>query len=141
MRNACSPLLALALLALPALGGCNKQRYELDTKSPANAGRVEIVLTVDKTGNGDISLTFEHLAPPQHIDESLSAYVVWVESAGKDAHKLGVLRYKPKKRTGELEATYSQDKMKIIVTLEEDTNVDAPTGARVLEAEVVAPKP
>ncbi len=141
MRTLSTPLAALSLLALCSLSGCKKQSYDFETNSPATAGQVEIVMKVDKTGNGDIKLEFEHLAPPEKVDSSLRAYVVWIESAGKDPHKLGVLKYKAKKRAGSLEATYSDDKMKIIVTLEEDPAVDVPTGTRVLAADVIAPKP
>lgn len=131
----CAALLCLSLTA------CKKQRYDFDTKAPAHAGQVEVLLKVDKTGNGEIELNFEHLAPPERIDGSLQAYVVWIQSAGKDPHKLGVLKYKAKKRTGSLSATFSDDKMKLIVTLEKNPQVDMPTGTRVLEADVVAPKP
>ena len=136
-----APALAIAALALPLLGACKKEHYEYETRSPANAGMVEIDMKVDKTGNGDITLSFEHLAPPEHIDSSLRSYVVWVESGGKDPYKLGVLEYKAKKRSGSLSATYSDDQMKIIVTVEKDPKVDAPVGTRVLEADVIGPKP
>ncbi|EDM75556.1 hypothetical protein PPSIR1_13645 [Plesiocystis pacifica SIR-1] len=128
-------------LVLLAAAGCNKQSYKFDTKSPAHAGQGEVVLKVDKkTGNGTIELTVEHLAPPERIDGSMRAYVVWVASAGKDPHKLGVLEYKAKKRAGSLSATFSDDEMQIIVTLEKDPSVDTPTGVRVVEQDVIAPK-
>ncbi|PRP90738.1 hypothetical protein ENSA5_61720 [Enhygromyxa salina] len=128
------------MFALPLLGGCKKQKYEFDTKSPAHAGQAELVLAVDKTGNGTIKLEFTHLAPPERIDSSFRSYVVWAQSDGKDPHKLGILEYSEKKRTGTLDATFSDDRMKIIVTLEKDTSVNMPVGTRVLEQEVTAPK-
>lgn len=134
---------ALFTLALAfATVGCKKQTYDFDTRSPAHAGQAEVVLTVDKkTGNGKIEFSFEHLAPPERIDKSLRAYVAWAQSDGKDPYKLGVIDYKEKKRSGTLEATFSDDQMKIIVTIEKDPSVDAPVGTRVIESDVVAPKP
>ncbi len=136
-----APALLTLSLALAFTVGCKKQTYDFDTKAPAHAGQAELVLKVDKTGNGEISITLEHLAPPQRIDASLNTYVVWIQSAGKDPHKLGILDYKEKKRVGTLNATYSEDQMKIIVTLEKDSSTDVPTGARVLEQDVIAPQP
>lgn len=132
-------LLAATLLTLPVIG-CNKQTYDVETNSPASAGQGKIVLSLDKTGNGKIGMTFEHLAPPQRIDDTLKAYVVWGTADGKDPYKLGILDYNPKKRTGSLDATFADDRMTIIVTLQENPNVAAPTGVRVLEQVIVAPK-
>jgi hypothetical protein len=139
MRLRGSYLLATILLTVPVVG-CKKQTYEVETNSPASAGQGEIVLTLDKTGNGRITLAFEHLAPPQRVDGTLNAYVVWGTADGKDPYKLGTLVYNPKKRSGTLDATFADDRLTIIMTLQEDQNVAAPTGVRVLEQVVVAPK-
>lgn len=122
------------------MSGCNKQKYDVETTSPANAGQAQIVLSVDKTGNGKISLAFEHLAAPERIDPKLKAYVVWGTADGKDPYKIGILDYSAKKRTGSLDATFADDRLTIMVTLEENANVAAPVGVRVLEQVVVAPK-
>ncbi|MFV8754085.1 hypothetical protein ACNOYE_26365 [Nannocystaceae bacterium ST9] len=119
---------------------CKKAKYEFETNAPATAGLAEIVMTVDKTGNGEITLEFEHLAPPKKIDSSLSAYVVWLQIEGKDPAKLGVLEFKDKKRFGSLTATYSAKQMKVIVTVESDPGATAPIGARILDVDVTAPK-
>jgi hypothetical protein len=87
----------------------------------------------DKTGNGTIDLSFEHLAAPKDIDSSLSTYVVWAQINGKDPFKLGVVDYDEDKRTGELSATYSAENFTLMMTVEQDPNVGAPTGVRVLE--------
>lgn len=139
MAARASYLLA-ALLAMPVLSGCNKQKYDVETTSPANAGQAQIVLSVDKTGNGKVTLALEHLAPPKRIDSSLKVYVVWGTADGKDPYKIGILDYNEKKRSGSLDATFSDDRLTLMVTLEEDPKVSAPTGTRVLEQVVVAPK-
>ena len=136
-------LVIATVLALPlmfASSGCNKQKYDVETTSPANAGQAQLVLSVDKTGNGTITMDFQHLPPPKRIEESLQAYVVWGTSDGKDPYKLGIVEYDEKKRSGSLEATFADDRMTIVVTLEQDPNTNAPIGARVLEQVVVAPK-
>ncbi|KIG11758.1 hypothetical protein DB30_02553 [Enhygromyxa salina] len=127
-------------MTLPFASGCKKQKYDVETTSPANAGQVQIVLSLDKTGNGKITFAFEHLPPPQRVDDSLKAYVVWGTADGKDPYKIGVLNYNAKKRSGTLEATFADDRLTVLVTLEEDPSVPAPVGARVLEQVVVAPK-
>lgn len=136
-------LLRIAALTLPfvvSVSGCNKQKYDVETTSPANAGQVQIVLSLNKTGNGTITMHFEHMPPPKRVEKSLRAYVVWGTSDGKDPYKLGIVDYDEKKRSGSLEATFSDDRMTIIVTLEQDPNTNTPIGARVLEQVVVAPK-
>ncbi len=130
-------LLALVVASVPA---CKTSKYDFETNSPASAGMAEIVMTIDKTGNGEMKLMFEHLAPPKKIDSSLSAYVVWMQVEGQDPAKLGVVEYTAKKRSGSLTATYSAKKVKIIVTIESDPAVTAPVGARILDVDVTAPK-
>ncbi|PRQ05977.1 hypothetical protein [Enhygromyxa salina] len=135
-------LLTATLLILPivAVSGCKKQKYDVETTSPANAGQAQLVLSLDKTGNGKISFNFEHMPPPSRVDASLKAYVVWGTADGKDPFKIGILDYNAKKRSGSLEATFADDRMTILVTMEEDASVNAPIGTRVLEQVVVAPK-
>ena len=129
-----------ALLLLPLLGGCKRQKYEVKTRSPAHAGQAEIVVRADATGNGKIDLEFSHLAPPKRVDSSFASYVVWMASNGGTPYKLGVLEYNAKRRTGSLDATFSEDRMRIIVTLERDSAVGLPTGPRVLDMALVVPK-
>lgn len=129
--------LSLSLVFLPA---CNKAKYQYETTAPAYAGKAEVRMKADKTGNGEMTLAFEHLAPPKKIDSALSAYVVWMQIEGKDPAKLGILEYDAKKRTGELSVTYSAVQMKIIVTLENDPGTLAPTGARVLDVDITTPE-
>ncbi|PRQ06194.1 hypothetical protein ENSA7_41120 [Enhygromyxa salina] len=133
-------LLTAAFMLAPAIGGCSQQKYDVDTRPPATAGHAEIVLTADKTGNGQLSMELEHLPPPQQIDPSLQYYVVWATADGRDPYKLGVLDYDAKDRTGKLDATFSDDRLTLIVTLEKDATVSAPLGARVLEQVVIAPR-
>lgn len=133
-------LTTLALvLALPLLPAC-KKKYDFETNTPATGGLVEVVMTMDDTGNGEIQLEFEYLAPPAEIDGALKAYVVWAQVEGKDPIKLGIVEYKEKKRSGSLTATYTGKKLKLIVTVEADPSTTAPVGARVLESEVAAPR-
>ena len=125
--------------ALVFAGAC-KRNYSLETSAPATAGLAKITLDRDKTGNGTIDLSFEHLAAPKDIDPSLSGYVVWGQVEGKDPFKIGILEYREKKRTGKLSASYSDDQFMIIVTVEQDPGTPGPTGAKILELPVVAPK-
>lgn len=136
MRSSFVIALSTALLLLT---GCPR-KYQADTSPPAAAGKAEIVLDRDKTGNGTIDVSFEHLASPNSIDPSLSAYLVWAQVDGKDPYKLGIVDYKENKRTGKLSATYSEQQFKLFVTVEQDPNTSAPVGAKVLELPVVAPK-
>jgi len=65
--------------------------------------------------------------------------VAWIQSAGKDPYKLGVLEYNEKRRSAKLSATYSDDAFTLIITVEADPGVSAPLGARVLDVKVRAP--
>lgn len=129
--------LVLSLALLPA---CTKQtKYQFETTPPASAGTAEIRMTAVEAGNGQVTLQFEHLAPPKKIDPSLTAYVIWTQIGGNNPTKLGVLDYDIKKRSGKLTATYVGTRIKIIVTLEKDPSTPAPTGPRILDVDLAAP--
>ncbi len=136
MRSSLSLALCSLLLVLPAC----KRTYKLETSAPAAAGLAKIVVDRDKTGNGSIDLSFDHLAAPGDIDPEFQAYVVWAQVEGSDAYKLGILEYKEKKRSGSLSATYSANEFTVIMTLEKDPATDVPLGTQVLQQPVVAPK-
>ena len=135
MRTFAALSLTLSLLLLPAC----KRNYNVETTAPATAGKAHITLDRDKTGNGTIALDFEYLAAPTDIDPSLSEYVVWIQIEGKEPHKLGILKYNEKKRSGKLSASYSDDQFIVSMTVEQDPAASAPAGAKVLEIPVVAP--
>ncbi|TPV94710.1 MAG: hypothetical protein B7733_13755 [Myxococcales bacterium FL481] len=127
------------LFLLPLAGaGCSEARVRADTSAPAYAGEADIRYSRDKTGNGTIKLTIDHLAAPERIGSNYTAYVAWLEVEGREPAKLGVLEYDPKKRRGELTVSAAHKKLRLLVTLEESRDVVAPAGVRILAESVTA---
>ena len=62
----------IAAVALVALGGC-ASRYHVDTEAPNYAAVADITVKVNKTDLREMTMHFEHLAPPKRIDPSLRA--------------------------------------------------------------------
>lgn len=116
--------------------GC-ASRYRLGTEPPTYAGLARIKVDVNKTGNREVDLRIDHLAPPAKIDPASRAYVVWVSVPGRGISKLGVLDYDEKRRKGRLEATTPHPKFELIVSLEQDRGVSTP-GTTVVLRKIVA---
>ena len=130
------PLLAL-LIALVALPACKTVNHKVASNGPAYAAFADIKVKPNKTGNGDITLVMEHLAPPQRIDKANAGYVAWLEVEGQAPVKLGALEYNERKRRGQLHATTPQERFKIRVTLEKNLEVQAPVGPSIVHHSVV----
>lgn len=122
---------AVLALSIATLAGCTS-RYTVDTNAPNYAAVADIAVKVNKTGQRELALTIEHLAPPRRIDPALAAYVVWIAVPGHPTAKLGLLEYDADDRRGELMATSAHAKFEVLVTLESDPSTAAPSNDVVL---------
>ncbi len=130
MNDNLSRVAALALLVM-GLGAC-ASRYHVDAEAPNYAAIADIVVKVNKTELRELTMHFEHLAPPRRIDPSFRAYVVWIVVPGHAAAKVGVLDYDEDRREADILATSAYPKFEVLVTLERDLSVATPGSQVVL---------
>ena len=124
-RIACLSALATALLVAPA---CKTTRYTVAAGAPTYAADANIKIKPNKTGNGEIFINVEHLAPPKRIGKSNAGYVVWLKAGDQAPIKLGALEYDEKKRRGRLHATTPQKSFELLISLEKSLSVQAASG-------------
>jgi hypothetical protein len=128
---------ALVLATLAALGsGACASRYHVDTEAPNFAGIADIKVKINKTDLREMTMHFEHLAPPKRIDPTLRAYVVWIEVPGHGTTKVGLLDYDEEDREADIVATSAYPKFEVLVTLEADPSTATP-GSRVVLRKLV----
>ena len=129
--------LAMALLALsPAAAYAlpsiflHANTMSVSPDIPAAEGKV-------KFGNGDngnttIYLSVKYLADPQKLQPPASTYVAWVsESKGSPAQNIGALKV-DNHHKGTLKTLTPLRAFQLFVTAEASSQVQAPTGSRLL---------
>lgn len=126
-------MLPLVLISLTALPACKTVTYNVASGPPTYASDANIKVKPNKTGNGEITVVMNHLAPPKRIDKANAGYVAWLIVDGQAPVKLGVLEYNEKKRRGVLHATTPQKKFTLQVTIEKSLSVQAPTGTTIIK--------
>jgi hypothetical protein len=129
-------VLTVSLLS-SLLFGC-ASRYEAFGLPSQPAAKADIVVRVNRTDNREVKMRVEHLAPPRKIDVSYSVYAVWFAVPGHGVVKAGVLDYDNDDRRGDLVATSPHNKFEVLISLEKDASVDAPSDAIVLRQVVAA---
>jgi len=123
-------IVTLAVMIAGTAGCAN--RYRLDTEAPNYAGMARVKVKVNDTGNREMTLRIDHLAPPHRIDPSYRAYAVWIAVPGHATSKIGLLDYDAGKRRGEIVATSPFAKFEVIVSLEGDSSTAQPSDAIVM---------
>ena len=125
--------LAVVMLALPTAAIAKKYPLTADKSVPAARGQVDV--GHDKNGNTKVEIEVEHLAAPENLTPSKSAYVIWFQERGSEPLNQGSL--KPNKK---LKATFkSMTPLKsfdVFVTAESDASTKAPAGLEVLRASI-----
>ena len=124
--------LAVLGLGLALAGPACASRYKADTDSPAYAGQAKISVKLNKTGNREIRVQINHLAPPQKIDPQGRAYVAWIAVPGSPPVKAGVLEYNDRRRRGVISATTPNPKFEVVVTLEQSVRPTEPSSTEIL---------
>ena len=117
--------------------GC-ASRYKLDAEPPTYAAQAKIKVKVNKTGNREVNLLLEHLAPPRKVEGGYQAYAVWINVPGHGLTKAGVLDYDYKRRKGRLLATTPHPKFEVLVSLERDKAAQQPSQTVILREVVGA---
>ncbi|MEZ4450001.1 MAG: hypothetical protein R3B09_11025 [Nannocystaceae bacterium] len=120
--------LALALSTTP---GC-ASRYKADAGAPTYAAQAKISVKLNKTGNRILRVELLHLAPPQKIDPTYRAYVVWIAVPGEPITRAGAVEYNDRRRRGILLATTPHPKFEVVVTIETTTTPSQPSQKEIL---------
>jgi hypothetical protein len=136
-RLLASALLAGGLAVCLVGTGC-ASRYKLDAEPPTYAAQAKIKVKVNKTGNREMNLRLDHLAPPARVDGGYQAYAVWINVPGHGLTKAGVLDYDHKRRKGELVATTPHSKFEVLISMERDKGAQTPSNTVILRKVVAA---
>lgn len=128
MRALHCSLVALAVAAAPACAS----RYKADASAPTYAAQAKISVKMNKTGNRILRVEMLHLAPPQKIDPTHRAYVVWIAVPGEQITRAGALNYNDRRRRGVLVATTPHAKFEVVVTLEGSATPGQPSQKEIL---------
>ena len=129
-------LAAVALMLLAPAGCAN--RYQMDANAPTYAAQAKIRVKVNKTGTRDVHLRLDHLAPPAKVEGGYRGYAVWFRVPGHGVTKAGTVDYDFKRRKGKLFATTPHAKFEVVVTLERDLSVQAPSANVIIQRVVGA---
>jgi hypothetical protein len=123
-------LAAAAVFALSACGGPITYTIKGSPKAP------DLDATVVADVKKDASMTTlkidaEHLAPPDRLGGG-SVFVVWARDERGKPNRVGALKYNEKERKATLEgASVPATSFDILVTVEKDPSVEAPSGELV----------
>jgi len=82
-------------------------------------------------GNLLVTVSLDHLPPPERLDTSLTVYVMWFESDRQPAVKAGRVAYDPLTRQGRIMASTTLQSFTMAITAERDANVTDPGEVRV----------
>jgi hypothetical protein len=124
----------LALLLVCTISEASK-KYPVTASSAVPAAKGEVSVDTDKNGNMQVHLWVEHLANPQNLTPSASAYVVWVQDKNERAENKGQMKL-DKNLKGTFETVTSAKSFDLFVTGEKDSNTKTPAGQEVLRTSV-----
>ena len=125
------PAICIAiLLALSGLAEARDIQLIADPTVPAAAGKVE--LNHDRNGNLKVKVEVQHLAKPGALTPAKQAYVVWIQSRGKEPENQGQLKVNDELK-GSFETTTSYPAFDIFVTAEDNPATTTPSGTQILK--------
>lgn len=127
---------AIALFSLLMLAACGGPAEYILTSTARTAGTDGLVTVEDLNGNHMVSVSLEHLPPPERISESATAYLVWIQPDGGTPSLAGALNYDADDRIGRMQATTPEDNFSVIITAEDDAQAAAPSDVVIARQEV-----
>lgn len=120
------------LLAL----GCGGPQEYVVTGTERAAGADGTVIVEEIEGNRMVSVTLEHLPPPDRISQGATVYIVWIKPQGAAPTMAGRLEFDGDDRTGRMRATTPHQEFQVIVTAEVDATVASPSEIIVVRQDV-----
>lgn len=126
--------LAMALILALGCGGSSEYAMVGTARAAGTDGTVQVE-TIEG-GNRLVTLSLEHLPPPDRLGDDMTVYVVWFIGEDAPATKAGVLAYDADSRQGTLTATTPLEAFTVRVTAEVDRNAGSPSDIVVAERQV-----
>jgi len=124
------PFILFALSLLPILFGLGcggPAEYAIVGTSRAAGTDGLMVVEEIEGGNHLVTLTLEHLPPPNRLGDNLTAYVLWIKPQGGTPQKASVLAYDDDERSASGRATTPGGQFEVLVTAERSGNVNSPS--------------
>jgi hypothetical protein len=128
---------ALAAMGCSSLGMGNKGvSYPLQVSSDVPAAQGSVNVKGQKSGNQEVEVKVDHLAPPDLARAGTNYYVVWLRPEGTaEATNAGILSV-GNDRKGEFKTVTAHQNFEVIVTPESSPTVREPSKKPVLRAAV-----
>lgn len=89
-------------------------------------------------GNRLVTVSFEHMTPPERLGSGITTFVVWFRNPRGRSSKASNLAYDPDSRTGRATATTPMTSFIVIVTAERNGNVSEPSENVIFTQRVTA---
>ena len=134
-------LMTLALAAFSALSGCGGTlHYALQGNGQATGADVNVAADVnEETAFTRLTIKAEHLPPPERLEQSGTAFVVWTRPSDGTWQRVGALSYDADERSGELtQASVPLIAFDLMVTAEKTPSPHVPSTA-IIASQHVAP--
>jgi len=123
-----------AMLAIWPFGSGKEYRMAAEPEVPAATGSVKVTRDKDN-GNTAFDIKVHHLALPASLTPAENAYLVWVQPRDAAPVKQGALGV-DKDLKGEFKSVTVSKEFDLFITAEQNENVAAPSGAKVLRVHV-----
>ncbi len=125
-------LIAVALLLSTAAWS---REDKLTNTGVAPAAEGKIITSNDRNGNTDVEVQVKHVANPHSLTPPRQTYLVWVQPRGEQPQLLGALRVNDNLE-GSLKATTTYKDFDVLITAEDNTRPEMPSGIVILKGTV-----
>lgn len=128
---------ALSLLALAVAGCGGGSSYAATGLGPALSAdaRIDVVPT---GANRQVSVSVQHLMPPERLGRDFSDYAVWIVPPGGSPIPVGRLDYDAGRRRGRLTAITPYENFRVLVTAEPGIPMGVPSRTVVIAQDVAS---
>jgi hypothetical protein len=120
--------LVFAVLSL-ALGSCSTGSWSYNVistqRAPGGTGTVQVERI--EGGNRLVTVSFQHVVPPELLGAGLTTLVMWFRDARGQSTKASLLEFDPSSRTARATATTPMSTFALIITAERNGTVVEPS--------------
>lgn len=135
VRRLLSVLVIVAgLSAVAGCGGATEYAVVGTSRAAGSDGTVEVEEI--EGGNSLVTLTLNHLPPPDRLGPGNTLYMAWIFAPNAPAQQLGVLEYDDETRVGRMSGTSPLTRFELKVTAERNRTPSTPSDLIVAEQRV-----
>lgn len=128
-------ILASSVLSL-ALVSCSSSKQNMDVSNIVPGAAGTITVKSAENDNTELTVKVKHLAPAQKVSTNASNYIVWIQPQGsRNYQNVGALKVNSDLE-GFQTTTVPYKTFKVLVTPENGTMAQAPTGPAIFEKQV-----